>query len=541
MKLTYKNLIFIILISIFQIKVSAQQVSTLYFMENVPIRHNLNPAFQPTTRYYLSLPIIGFTQFGFGNNSVTLKDIIYNYNGQTITFLNPNGDINKFYNTLKPTSVLRTDLQTNLLSFGFKTKEAFWSLSISEKIDGMVSIPKDFFKISLFGTTSINNNSFNLSTLQSDFSAYTEAAFGYSQKLDENLTVGIKLKLLYGNANFSNTNEYLNLNAGIEKWTLNGSGSANVSSPSQLQVANNFQSISIQAPANTADWLKPSGLGSGIDLGIDYRVNDRIRLSAAITDLGFIRWYKNVQNINYAANYTFDGIGQINSNMSSTNLRNLYTRFITRNALVDSLTTALKSACRLNNTTNAYTTGTTAKLNLGFEYNILDDLVGFGLLSHAQFFKKTITEELTASVNLRPSKWFNASLSYSLLDGRMGSIGAGIGLKTGIFHWLLAADYIPFQKSTFLLSDFGANYPAINLPLPYNSKNFNLALGMNLVFDWLSHKEKNKADQMDGLKNNTSGNEYMNLNSEKRNSRSLNKQNSLHRNMSNQNCNCDSN
>ena len=71
----------------------SQQVNTTYFMENVPERNILNPAFQPLTDYYIGLPAIGYTQIGLGNNSVTLKDFIYNQNRD----LNKNGKEERIY------------------------------------------------------------------------------------------------------------------------------------------------------------------------------------------------------------------------------------------------------------------------------------------------------------------------------------------------------------------------------------------------------------------------------------------------------------
>src|ERR1035437_1699005 len=107
MKIILRYLVLSLLIGAFHLNAQAQQVNTLYFMENVPVRNNLNPAFQPITNFYLGLPILGLTQFGIGNNSLSLKDVIYNNNGQTISFLDQNGDINRFNNTLKSTTVAR--------------------------------------------------------------------------------------------------------------------------------------------------------------------------------------------------------------------------------------------------------------------------------------------------------------------------------------------------------------------------------------------------------------------------------------------------
>lgn len=291
------------ILSIFCIVVSfhlayAQQVNSIYFMDNNPVRHNLNPAFQPQTDIYIGLPILGYTSIALGNNSLTLKDLIYNKNGQTITFLHPSGSVDNFYNVLQASTLLEADFQSNLLSFGFRNNNNYFSLSITEKFSSGVGFPKDIFKLLLYGTPNMFSNSYDFKNLQADLSLYSEIGFGFSRQINEKLTVGTKLKLLLGTANISNDNDFFNLQAGNLDWTMKGNTRINFSSPLSVAIGSQFQSISISQPSNLTDWLKPSGVGAGIDAGIDYKFNDRINFSAAIIDLGFINWTNNTHNLN---------------------------------------------------------------------------------------------------------------------------------------------------------------------------------------------------------------------------------------------------
>jgi len=77
-------------------KLSSQQVNSIYFLENIPARNLLNPAFQPVSDFYISLPVIGYTQVDISNNSVALNDLFYKQNGQTISFLENQNGINHF-------------------------------------------------------------------------------------------------------------------------------------------------------------------------------------------------------------------------------------------------------------------------------------------------------------------------------------------------------------------------------------------------------------------------------------------------------------
>lgn len=536
-KLTDYGLIYLFLICFFPLFVKAQQINTLYFMENVPIRHILNPAFQPLTHFYLSLPVFGFTQLYAGNNSIAIKDIIYNYNGQTISFLNKNGDIDRFYKTLKATTVLRADLQTNLMSFGFKQENMFWNFSLTEKIDRMVSIPKDLFLISLYGTPDRINNTFKFNKIQGDMTTYTELALGFATQLDEQWSVGVKIKYLYGNANASNTNRELTMEAGIEKWILKGEGSFNVSAPVHAEVEDLIQWINPITLYNLSNWFKLSGMGAGIDLGLEYRLTENISFSGAIIDFGFIRWNRNVQNFNYTIDYTFDGIEQFDSSQNLSDAWDDFNnRIILNNELVDSMKTAFQTATTTNNSEKAYNTYTTTKLNLGVAYNILNDRLGFGLLSRTQFFKKTATEEITASINARPYDWLNTSISYSSMNGSLSTIGAGFGLRTGFIHWFAAADYIPFRKSTFNFSRLTQDYPDIDIPIPYNSKSYNLSFGINLVFDEFRFRVKGlkskNAQKSASLKNTDSETSF-------KNNRILNTRSGLYRSKNKNDCHCE--
>jgi len=485
MKRVLLVLILLIFIDAFAARILAQQVNTLYFMENVPVRQSLNPAFQPLTPYFISLPVIGFTQLSVGNNSLTFKDLVPNYAGQSFNNLHSNADVYHLYSLVKPSAVVNIGFQTNILGFGFRHKKDYWSFSVSERLDGTISAPKDAFRFLLYGTNLSTIGSYDFSSLKTNVSAYTEAAFGLSRKMNDKLTVGARLKFLYGNANMSNTKSSITLTAGNGKWTYRELGTMNISSPTDIQVSKGYDAVSVSSLKHNSDWLKSAGLGGGIDLGITYQLNEHINLSAALADLGFIHWTGHVQNFTYQKEVTFSSSALGYNNTNITNLQDLYNRISANGVLSDSLKKLVQDPSTVTRSKNNYSSATTAKLNLGFEYSILDNTLGFGLLSYSQFVNSTVVEELTASVNARPTPWFNASLSYSAFNARMGSIGAGIGLKTGIFHWLLSADYIPFRTVTMSLSDFGTNYPDLKIPVPYNSQSLNLAFGMNLELNSL--------------------------------------------------------
>jgi len=448
----------------------SQQVNTMYFMENVPVRNYLNPAFQPLNDFYLGFPVLGYTQLGIGNNSLTLKDFAYNdASGKPIWFMNKNGNKDKFFNVLKPSLLFQANFQINILDVGFRTGKAYWTLSLTEKTEGQMGLPNDLMKFLLYGTPDMDKNSYDFSSLGGDATLYTEAAFGYSRKVNKKLSVGAKLKLLLGTANVSGSINDLKLNAGIDEWRLVGNGSANYSSPVDLN-GNSLRTFDPNMDLTLSQLLKPSGIGGGIDFGVVYKLLDELTISAAVNDLGFIRWSKNLKNMNFSTDAKFSGLDYTVKIKTVDDFKDF------ADSVFNSIKDSKKDSIVSN---NAYTTYTSPKLNIGVEYAFLKNKLSVGLLSRTLLHHKVPYEELTASINGRPIDWFNMSLSYSVLNGRMSNIGAGLGLRTGFIHWFLSADYIPVKYATVDLTS--ASLQANN-PVPYSTKGINMALGINFVF-----------------------------------------------------------
>ncbi len=283
---------------------------------------------------------------------------------------------------------------------------------------------------------------------------------------------------MYGVANASTKNESLKINAGIDKWTITGSGTLNVSSPADITVTTD--EIDIDLPDQAGDWANPAGLGAGIDLGATYKLLDELTLSASITDLGFIRWRGKPNNISYKINYQFDGFFDDNTDMDGDDWL--------EDAL-DTILTAIKDNLEYElDGTNPFTTSTSPKLNIGAEYSLWDYKLNFGLLSRTMLHKSRLYEELTVSVTTRPVNWFNFGLSYSLVNGKFSTLGAGMGLRSGIINWHFSADYVPLTYASLPLDN-----SSFKVPIPYRSKGFNFAMGINLVF-----RSKNDRDR-DGV------------------------------------------
>ncbi len=472
MKKSYIKFILVGLFALVAIFTQAQQLNTLYFMKNIEERYLLNPAFQPNYNVYVGMPIFSAFRTEIGNNAVGFNDIIFtkkiNGRDSTITFLHPEADVDGFYNSLPNTTRINSDFSLGVLSFGFRFKEKnYFNFGVAQKVSANMFLPKDLFKLMIYGVDTTNTTVYNFDKMGVKATSYTELAFGYSRQLGEKLTVGGNFKFLIGQANFSSKNESLSLTAGPEQWAFEGNTQLNASIPMLVIPIKDDGSIDWEN-IDTEDTFKTSSLfgnyGAAIDLGATYKLLPNLQLSAGVTDLGFIRWKKNTVNAGLNGRFEFNGVDyDIDDDMD---------------AKIDSIKTAFEEAFSSNATHDAYTTMLSTRLNIGGEYSILKDKIGFGLLSSTLFTNKTAFEELTASVNFRPAKFFSASFTYTLLGGTYSSLGLGLQGKAGPVNIYFLADQVPLSYAT-------RNY------IPKDLRSFNFQFGIGLAF---GNPDKKKDD-----------------------------------------------
>lgn len=488
MKLNYLRIALLGLIISISCGVWGQQINTLYFMKNIEERSEYNPAFQPINNVYWDLPITPNYRFEIGNNSVSFNKIIFNQkvNGidSTITFLHPAADKGDFLKALKDNTRVYSQSTFNIIGFGFRVKKNYFTFNMSQKSSTGIYIPKDFFRLAMYGTDSVISKSFNLDKFGLNSTLYSEIALGYSRKINDKLTLGITLKYLMGQANVSTDISKLRVNAGIDQWQVEGKGTINSSVPFvniPFTTSNKIDMQNITTNSITGSDISnaffTSNYGLGVDLGATYKILKNLELSAAITDLGFIRWRKNVTNATYDSTYNFNGIYyQLEDDVD---------------AKADSVGSAFEDAFTYKGSHNAYTTYLSSRLNLGAEYSVVHDKIGFGLLSSTLFINKSAYTDLTSSLNLRPYDWFSTSFSYSLLYGQFSTMGLGFQLKMLPFNMYFAMDQIPLTYTK-------AKTNSGNVYIPSNLKYVNFQAGIVCSF---GNPKKVGDDDKDGVKN----------------------------------------
>lgn len=489
------------------VSLRAQQVTTLYFLENAPMRHIVNPALQPVSNGYINFSPLGYTSFWAGNNSLTLSDFIYidPQTGTPITALHPNGNKQALLKTFRKTTLMDADATIDLLSFGFRIREnGYFHFGAMIHGAGGVTTPRGLYNFALGGgMTDLNGgiNSISLSPLGADASIYTEIGAGYSHKINEQWTVGGKLKFLMGTAYMGLSTNNLNIDASATEWRLHGDADIVVAAPLQWEslpeeitreTLENMQWSDLLGLDNTTQLIRrvlhPSGYGAAVDLGFTYKPVEQVQITAAINDLGFIYW-GNSQRYTCAIDTTYTGTGEfnysdyvINDKFNTDSLM----RDVTNNML------GLLNGIHTTGTNSGFARMLNARFNVGVDANFWENRIGIGVLSSTRLHNSRLYEEVTLGAALRPCNWFNLALSYSLVNnGKYSNLGAGISIMPydGI-NLTFAMDYIPTSYAYYRHEQAGDIY------IPYKSKGVNLAAGVSIV--WGTNKKPKDSDK-DGV------------------------------------------
>lgn len=455
MKKIYLTLVCVISL-LYTDQVAAQILKSAYFLDNATARHNFNPAFH-TEKGFIAVPVLGGIGAEIVTNSFVVDHFIYKRpDGNLTTFLDPSVDVTRFLNKLVDNNRLSQSLDMNIFSIGMAKESGYWSGGINFRQNANVTLPKGIFELAKLGPDSYSP----IRKLEVNANAYLEIYAGYSRKLNDQITVGAKLKYLGGIARskmqitqfdvFSNEDKlYAKVNTTFDSY-MKGLSNTTQGLQNIDEYIKNFE---------TNKGFGLAGNGLAIDLGGVYKPLKWLTLSASVQDIGFIAWSKS-SSVRAASDGVVDFVGlniDVNDNSSVENqLDDLGDRF---KQMIKYETIGKKG----------HTKSLYMKMNLAAEANILDNLLGFGLLYTNQMSEYFPVHDLTANVTCRPLNWLQGSISTSVINGHFGSVGMAMNIAPGkAINFTLGGDFL-FKKLTtqlYPIHSYGYNfYAGIAIPL----------------------------------------------------------------------------
>ena len=441
------------------------QVNTLYYLP-VPQFQELNPASQPGCNYYFGIPVGSSFYIESGNNTISFDDLFWRDPESNLIIhpLHTSSNQEDFLSLFSEKNSFTTNAYINLLSFGFRLKSFYFSFNATSRLDESFSFPGDLMYFLISGNS--NGQVFDFSSFEMNTTEYIEYAVGVSRKFfGDQLSVGLRPKLLAGIGTIRSMNNSISLSTSYEEWVLDSQLEINMSFPGVSYPLNEDGGLDLQGDWEIDSSLSdPSGWkslvmgnkGFGIDFGAHYRPIKEVEVSLSVLDLGFIKWKNYTHTSFLEGSFTFDGV-ELSLNDTSTNFLN---------NIADSISSSLEF--RGNN--NSFTTRLSPKMYVGGRYFITPKL-DVGLLSRIDFTPTDTRASLMLLANWRPVSLVGLSASYQPIGGTSQTIGLAVSLRLGPVNIYMVSDYIPIT------------YKKVNnIPLPTSQKYFNLRAGLNVVF-----------------------------------------------------------
>lgn len=385
------------------------QVALYQMQKSIPQANYVNPAFSPKSKIIIGLPLISSTYIAV-EGPIGLNDILSPGNGDSLKL-----DTDAILDALNTNNQVDIQGSASLLFLGLNLKNSFMTLSFNSRIDGGFSFPGSALELIITGPNSDQTGSKTIKLNDFDLkaSAFNELAFSYNRELNDKLVVGGKVKYLQGLVN-------LNLDG------LNGQITTNIDS---INISSNpwsFQTSGLDTIGNASSGyflFQNKNVGFAFDFGAQYKINDNIKVSASVLDLGSITWKEDVKTYEFdAVDYTFDGFdfleivkddGTVDDSILDQEL--------------DSLETALDPT-ELEG--GQYKTPLTGKFYLGGTYSLME-MHTFGAIFYGKVFKSRLVPAMALTYNIALGEILDLGVSASYRNKTFGNFGVGLSVKGG--------------------------------------------------------------------------------------------------------------
>lgn len=432
---------------------SAQNFRGGYFLDGNLMGYKSNPAFANDTDFISLLLGQSVTSV---KSDLSLKNFLYPGPGgeSLVTGLHGSVDDETFLAPLRnKQNPLIVEEDLNLFSYGFRRGQRYHIVDVSIRAGAAANVPYDLFEFLKVGTA--RRSDFDMKDLFVKTHSWLELSYGQSFDISDRLTVGARVKGLLGMAYGSIHARSLNLTLSEEYWQVTAdsdmetAGRALTCGPAKDEDGNELDRLDLGTlDVSLAGFLGANGIGLSADAGVRWDAGDGLTLSAAILDVGGIKWFDDMYAQTPSIDFRYDPakvLGEQDKESPASSLGSIV-KFIVQDKKKNSFDPM------------------TMTFNAGAEYRMpFYDRMTAGLLGMYRLDNIFNWWELRFSLNARPLDWL--SLTVNLGPSKYGmSYGAAAAVTTGIFQFYLGTDaYVPEMTPQFA---------------PLTRLNHNIALGL---------------------------------------------------------------
>ncbi len=470
----YKYIAFIIILLYINISVK-EQYNTLYFMENVPQVWQENPANQPDYTWYMSFPILSSTAISVKNYGFKYNDLIHkgeNEYKDSLIF-----DFKGLLDIAESKNYINTELNKELIAFGFGVKDMFFRFSMSNKTALRIEYPINLVRLIYEGNNTENFRGQSIPiNFNTDLLNYNEFSLGMTKRITKNLHIGATIKMLFGTVAIQSEDFEVRLFTAQSGDSINLSTNLNINTNLPFETTNKEDSefidpekIKLKDFDAAKDFGFTKNTGFAFDIGAIYELNKEVTLYASLIDVGRITWKNHAGNFTAKDEFPFKGFDLGNPTDDSDRL--IY---------FDELGDSLSQLSNIKYETKNFSTALPTKIIFAGKYQ-LNNEISFGAYSKTKIFAGNVQQAFTLSANTRFFKWLGAGISYSIMNKRFDNLGFGLSINSKPLQIFIATDniagmFVPHKKYSASII-FGINVifgkrfmPEIQPPQPSVNK-----------------------------------------------------------------------
>ena len=462
----------------------AQDLNSAYFTQDFKYRHDMNPAYG-NDQGYAAIPVLGNLnvklQGSLGLGDVLFKNPDYSKVGakKTTTFLHPDISYDEAMKGFdKDGNNVIFDMDIPIASVGFKALGGYNTVELKERTHLAISVPYSFFDFA----KSMSNKDYSFDDLGARAWGYAELGLGHSRQIFDNLRVGAKVKILLGlaYADLSMEGVHAKLD-NSNQWLIEGKAKGEISMKGAKfkKEVKDYKSESKKGETYDnitdldIDGAGIGGFGLGMDLGAIYTFKDcsvewleGMKVSASLTDLGFISWSNTMLAESSGDPFVFNGFQMRYEDGSFKN---------GGDEIKDDLTDFANLEDKGD--IGGKTTALAATMRLGVEYPMpFYDKLSAGLLYTHRFDGLYKWSEGRLSANVSPLTWLNGGINLAVTS-YCTTMGWVLNIHPTGFNFFVGMDH--------MVGKTGAS----SIPL---DSNVSFNLGMNIAFG--SKKKDSKGD-----------------------------------------------
>jgi hypothetical protein len=444
------------LFSALGVTLCGQQGNTFYLMHRVPQSNLLNPAVQASCRWYVGIPALASVHLYYGNTAFTYNDL-----AGTDTW-NLEGTAKQMHRR----DLYTTEAGIQLISVGYRHRMNYFTFRVTERSQVYSVVPGDMASIAVFGNGPAIGETQRFRSFRPAGYYQREYAVGFSRVLDRRLTAGIRARLVFGKASLYPGSSDLRFYTEESTFNLLLDGEYAMNSSFPLTITQdqegNISDISVD-DLNYAELLLNRGNpGVGIDLGVIYRLDQSITLSASLLDLGLVRWRTDLNTVRTRGTFDFRGV-------------DAGTDVVSREYF-DEMIDSLRNSFSEEVTQQPYVSFTPVQLFLAGTYKLRENMT-LGIVNRNVVFRSKLHSSLTLSVQTELADRFLATASWSYLNNSLANLGAGIAYTgPGVQFHLVSDNFLGFF-------------------FPFDTRTLNLRAGINLLLGCPRNRKKTIENQ----------------------------------------------